>query len=570
LLLSLLPAGAVLWGFTSAYSQSEQNRVDTRLQAGLRVALTGYEDRAATAANAAQRLARTRTFQLALERRNRAAVAALLPRHVVVEAPHFRVGRVPALAIRRDADVVTTHGLAGTVVAFVPLNAAFIASVRGDAGLETSDHLALVDGTRIVAASPTLDGVVTLTPGRIAVVPVSGVRYRALAAPALPDLPRLRFAVLTPQSAIDNAESSNRDRLLAGLIAAMLLVAAVAFLEGRSIVRTLGGFAAAAQGIAQGRLDERVAVRGRDEFADLGDAFNDMADQLESRLAELDAERTRLRLAIDRFGDALGATDTEQLLRAVVDTAVEATGAAYAELRTEGRVATAGNPNAEGETLEYGLTVGRRNFGMLVLRGRFDDEARITAASLLSQASFALENARLHAVVEEQALVDGLTRIANRRQCEDSLGHEIARADRLGIPFTLVVADLDDFKDVNDRHGHSVGDDVLREFATILRLTLRESDLSGRWGGEEFVMLLPGTDADGGMQLAERVRASLAERSFHGRDGAAFGVTCSFGVAELQPNDGERALFAAADRALYEAKRLGKNRVERSARIRTF
>ena len=570
LLLSLLPAGAVLWGFTSAYSQSEQHRVDTRLQAGLRVALTGYEDRAVAASNVAERLARTRTFQVALERRNRSAVAALLPAGVAVEAPHFRVGRVPALAIRREADVITTHGLAGVVVASVPLNAAFVSSLRTGAGLDTTDRLALVDGTRIVAAAPALHGAFTLASGRVAVVSVSGVPYRALAAPALADLPGARFAVLTPQSAIDSAESASRDRLLLGLLAALLLVAAVAFLEGRSIVRTLRGFADAAHAIAQGRLDERVAVRGRDEFADLGSAFNDMADQLESRLAELDAERKRLRFAIDRFGDALGATDREQLLRVVVETAVEATGAAYAELHTDGNVAVAGNPNAEGETLEYGLTVGKQNFGTLMLRGDFDDEDRITAASLLSQASVALENARLHSIVERQALVDGLTGIANRRQCEDSLAHEIARADRLGAPFTLVVADLDDFKAINDRHGHALGDDVLREFATILRLTLREADLPGRWGGEEFVLLLPGTDADGGVQLAERVRAALAERSFHGRDGAAFGVTCSFGVAQLQPNDGERALFAAADRALYEAKRLGKNRVERSTRIRTF
>ena len=104
----------------------------------------------------------------------------------------------------------------------------------------------------------------------------------------------------------------------------------------------------------------------------------------------------------------------------------------------------------------------------------------------------------------------------------------------------------------------------------MLRLTLRESDLSGRWGGEEFVMLLPGTDAEGGAQLAERVRSVLRERSFHGRDGAVFGVTASFGVAQLQAGEGERQLFARADRALYEAKKLGKNRVETATAIRSF
>jgi diguanylate cyclase (GGDEF)-like protein len=140
----------------------------------------------------------------------------------------------------------------------------------------------------------------------------------------------------------------------------------------------------------------------------------------------------------------------------------------------------------------------------------------------------------------------------------------------MGTAFTLVIADLDDFKRINDVHGHEAGDDVLREFSSVLRLTLRESDLPARWGGEEFVLLLPATDAEGGVQLAERVRAALRERSFHGRDGAAFGVTSSFGVAQLLPGEGDRRLFGEADRALYQAKRLGKDRVEWSARIRTL
>src|SRR5207245_10539266 len=126
-----------------------------------------------------------------------------------------------------------------------------------------------------------------------------------------------------------------------------------------------------------------------------------------------------------------------------------------------------------------------------------------------SPAPGGLETARLHRIVERQALFDGLTGIANRRPLEDAFSHELARADRLGAPLALVLADLDDFKAVNDRHGHAVGDDVLREFASVLRATVREADVAGRWGGEEFVLLLPGTDAAGGAQLAERVRTSL-------------------------------------------------------------
>jgi diguanylate cyclase (GGDEF)-like protein len=194
----------------------------------------------------------------------------------------------------------------------------------------------------------------------------------------------------------------------------------------------------------------------------------------------------------------------------------------------------------------------------------------MTASSLASHAAIALENARLHRIVERQALVDGLTGIANRRQCEEALATEIARADRLGTPLTIVLADLDDFKLVNDEHGHATGDDVLREFAAVLRHTVRESDLAGRWGGEEFLLLLPGSDAEGGAHLADRVRTAIQERSFLGRDGSVVTVTASFGVAHHQLGGDERELFGAADRALYRAKREGKNRVELDAPVRSF
>jgi diguanylate cyclase (GGDEF)-like protein len=562
-----VPTGAALWGFTSASAQSEARKVDARLQDDLRLALARYSARVDAAQAAATSLARNRAFQIDLQRHDASAVGGLLAGHphLAVRAGGFHVGRMPPLAVRRQADVVTSNGLAGTVVASVPLDGALAAALR------TRDRIAIVDGGHVVASSPPLSGTIALAPGALATIRVGGTRYRTLAGPPLAGAARVSFVVLTPQSAIDAANASERDRLLVGLLVVLLLVGIVAFIEGRSIVRSLRGLAEAARGIAQGRLGERVPVKGDDELAGLGRSFNDMADQLQARLVELDAERGRLRLAIARFGEALAATsDVEQLLHVVVETAVEATGAVGATIRSNGFAAAAGNPNARGDRLEHPLSVGAEQLGTLVLIGEFDPEERMTAASLAAGAAVALENARLHAVVERQALVDGLTGISNRRGCEDALTHEIARAARMSAPFTLVVADLDDFKLINDRYGHGAGDDVLREFASVLRLTLRESDLPGRWGGEEFVMLLPGTDAEGGAQLAERVRGALRERSFHGRDGAVFGVTASFGVAQHQPGEGEREIFAQADRALYEAKRHGKNRVESSGRIRSF
>ncbi|MDE3025742.1 MAG: diguanylate cyclase, partial [Acidobacteriota bacterium] len=522
-----MPAGAAVWGFASAAAQSEARRVDARLQSDLRVALDAYQARVDAAQAAARQLAGARSCPVALARRDAAAVRSLLPPGLAVRAGSFRVGRVRSPAVDREADVITTKGLAGIVVASVPLDGALASELRRSAAIPTNDRLVLLSGDRILAASPPLVGTVPLAAGRVAVLRIGGTRYRTLVGPPLP---RVSLAVLTPQSTVDAANASQRDELIAGLVLVVLLVAIVAFLEGRSIVRTLRSLADAARAIAQGRLGQRVPVRGSDELATLGAAFNDMADQLQARLAELDAERGRLRIAIGRFGEALATNDVEQLLQVVVETAVEATGAMGATIKSNGHAAAAGNYNASGERLEHPLTVGGEQLGTLVLVGVFDAEERMTAASLAAHAAVALENARLHAIVERQALVDGLTGIANRRGCEDALIHEIARSDRLGVPFTLVVADLDDFKQINDRHGHDAGDDVLRETASVLRHTLRESDLPGRWGGEEFVLLLPGTEAEGGAQLAERVRGALRERSFHGRDGAVFGVTCSFGV----------------------------------------
>jgi diguanylate cyclase (GGDEF)-like protein len=298
-----------------------------------------------------------------------------------------------------------------------------------------------------------------------------------------------------------------------------------------------------------------------------------MANQLEARLAELEAERGRLRDAITRFGEALAAThDVNQQLRVIVEAAVEATGAAGARLLADdGTVVETGEPDSGGEQLTFDLTAGRTAFGTLTIAGpSFDEEQRLAASSLASHAAIALENARLRRIVERQALVDGLTGIANRRQCEDALVAEIARAERLDSTLTLVLADLDDFKAVNDAHGHAVGDDVLRTFADVLRSTVRDTDLAGRWGGEEFLLLLPGAEAVGAAQLADRVREAFAERSSIGRDGEIVTVTCSFGVAQYRPGDTQRELFGAADRALYQAKRAGKNRVEIDAPVRTF
>ena len=568
MLLSLVPMAATYWGFTTVAGAGESRQVTLRQEQALRAALALYDQRASRAQAQAADVARSRPLQRALVRRDRRALERAVvgkPGLYVVGAGGLRAGSSPKPAARFPVDVVSGTRHLGKVVATVPLDHALVELLGRGAAFDSGDVLVLLDGTRIAAASPSLQGRVALAPGRSGTIHVGGTVYRAFVAPALPGIPAARLGVLTRKSVIDAADARTRNRLLFGLLACLALVGLVAYLEGRSIVRHLGRFAAVARGIAGGRLSERVPVRGRDEFAALGTALNDMAAQLEARLAELEAERGRAREALARFGDALAAThDAEQLLHIVAEAAAEATSARACRIvSADGSVVVSGDPDADGDRLILPLTAAGERFGTLELVGdSFSKEHRMNAASLAAHAVVALENARLHGMVERQALVDGLTGLANRRAATAALHAEAARAERLQTPLAVVLADLDEFKDVNDVYGHAVGDAVLRAFADVLRETVRESDVAGRWGGEEFLLLLPGADEEGAAQLAERIRMRLVDRDIPGAPGLR--VTASFGVAVYAGESNSEQLVVAADGALYRAKRAGKDRVERA------
>ncbi len=194
--------------------------------------------------------------------------------------------------------------------------------------------------------------------------------------------------------------------------------------------------------------------------------------------------------------------------------------------------------------------------------GAFRPEHQRLLESLALQIAAALQNAHLY----ELAMVDGLTGLFVRRYFDARIEEEIERSRRYGTAFSVIMLDVDDFKKLNDTHGHLVGDRVLRAIANVIKAQMRGVDTAARYGGEEMIVILPRTEMVGAYNLAERIRESIGELRITTDDEPpkALSVTASLGIAafpESQAQTGED-LVRRADRALYRAKKTGKNRVE--------
>lgn len=207
------------------------------------------------------------------------------------------------------------------------------------------------------------------------------------------------------------------------------------------------------------------------------------------------------------------------------------------------------------------LTSRDKDIGVLVFVSRapsaFSEREEAFFTVVADQLSVAVENARLYQKTRELSYRDGLTGLFNRRYFEEALWQELHRAERYRMPLSLIMADIDHFKRYNDTHGHPKGDEALKTVADILTETTRRADVVARYGGEELVLILPLTPKDSARLVAEKLRAAIANAAFpEGR------LTISFGVATY-PQDGSSApdLIKAADDALYQAKRAGRNRV---------
>jgi diguanylate cyclase (GGDEF)-like protein len=193
----------------------------------------------------------------------------------------------------------------------------------------------------------------------------------------------------------------------------------------------------------------------------------------------------------------------------------------------------------------------------------FSEREMRLAEAIAAQAALAIANARLYQQTLELSFTDSLTGVANRRQLFLRLEQEFSRSVRFGDPLSLLMIDLDLFKQINDRHGHTVGDGVLRGVALALRRNVRKIDVVARYGGEEFCIVLPRVGKPEALEVAEKLRRAVSAAALPGPEGKGpLRVTISIGVATLGIDaDDVGSLVEKADVALYEAKRLGRDQV---------
>jgi diguanylate cyclase (GGDEF)-like protein/PAS domain S-box-containing protein len=217
----------------------------------------------------------------------------------------------------------------------------------------------------------------------------------------------------------------------------------------------------------------------------------------------------------------------------------------------------------DGSVLDYEVRLRRKNGEILIAsfdaRGTFDTDGNLeyfdTIVQNISQRVLAKSE------LERLARTDSLTGLSNRQHLIERLGEETARVGRYDRPLSVMLIDLDHFKEVNDTHGHLAGDAVLVSAASSIHDILRGTDFAGRYGGEEFCVVMPETGIDGAEELAERLRKAMEVTEHPLPDGSSIRVTCSIGVTEVTSGTAEDAI-AVADIALYTAKRAGRNRVK--------
>ena len=423
----------------------------------------------------------------------------------------------------------------------------------------------------------------------------------------------MAVVALTPRDPIADLSRQVLVSELILLVVALLVTGGLAYSLARLITRPLDELAEGAASIAQGRFDYQIPVRSRDEVGELALAFNDMTARLKDTITELSSSRDQLQRAVRRVGETLRSThDMRQILDSVINTATDAVEADAGVLWTftSNRDELYPVIGAQAETRDLGrIPVGRGIVGLVAERGTpvvvapdrnsprpsasepdypvtlaiplysedritgviglyrdsdrsFTREDYETVLFLAEQGGVAIENVLLHDEARRLSITDGLTGVWNRRYLQMQFRQVIATSMRFNRPFSVLMLDLDHFKEVNDTFGHQRGDAILIEFAHRVSAILREVDTFARYGGEEFICLLSETDVAGAVTTAEKIRDVIKNEVFAGVGEEPILITTSIGLASYpEHGDTYQALVEAADRALYQAKQEGRDRV---------
>jgi GGDEF domain-containing protein len=444
----------------------ERDTVDTRLAANMRVGREEFADALAEAQVDADRLATSPQVQRALATGNAEAAERIADAegNVGLIAGDELLAGSDSWPASRAVDVIGEDGeTIGRVVVGVPLDEELVQRLARAAGALEIDAMVVTDGDEVVASSPPVPEGTVIPPGTEGSTRQGGEAYRYVSTPLLEGTD-IRLAALSSEAPVSAAVDDTRQRAFIAALATVVLALLLAW--------TISGL-----------------LRRRGEGAQDAEAVGRRARDVRSS-----ADEARMREAVALVGDALAAThDPEALLPVILQSAIEATGAVGARLVSGGtEVVRTGKPEEGGKPLALKLGSDEQGIGKLMLYpprgGSFDGEAEQLAHWLAAQASIAIENERLHRTVKRQAITDELTQLSNRRRFTETLAVEVRRAERFGDPLSLVLADLDDFKQINDRYGHQAGDEVLRRFADVLRENVRDFDLPVRYGGEEFAV----------------------------------------------------------------------------------
>ncbi len=553
-------------------------------------------------------------FLMVLDRKGRrlgfASVPATFAPGIAMPGPTeiLEAGKVHDLFVRtpRIPLKISDRGVVGSVLGGYWLDQGLLV-----APTEGGVQMTIVAGDQVVASTTVIEdaGDLDLEIGDAFEMDIDG---GALAqASRLTD--ETSLVAWTPRDPLNDRATLVRSAMVGLLLLALGATGVLAYKLARLVTQDLEELTEGARAMAEGRFEHRVPVRSKDEVGQLAHVFNEMGARLSETITELSSSRDQLQRAIRRVGETLRSThDMKQILDAVLHTGMDAVHAdagtywTFTPTREEiypaigigtevdelhrlkigegiiGLVAErgittlvpvpGGPPPARGEpsfpnVLALPLYHDDRIYGVFALyrtpgKRPFTEKDVQTLEFLTEQGAVALENVTLHEEANRLSLTDGLTGVFNRRYLQMQFRQVLATAVRFDRPFSVLMLDLDNFKNVNDTFGHQRGDAILIEFAQRVNRNLREVDTFARYGGEEFVALLSETNVDGATATAEKILDSVRSEPFGGSGETPIELTVSIGVASYPEHaDSYKRLVESADGAMYRAKREGRDRV---------